>query len=212
MDSHPQGYYYAPHKRNHTGIDSFYYFLLQNPYLIVAKLLIKCLCFSVCKNALQSVLSFSQSYFLSLSLSSLIHFSQYELTQGGKANEANTKTCLFLIIYLFSLCDHMFTMCNTISKLFLFVQVNYFKDHTKLIIGSLDEAVTSPTQQQQQNCLPNQASQLPFIVTYINSARESRCFHLNDLARHGASQPVRERMSYVAEVLNEFVELDKQIS
>ena len=102
-------------------------------------------------------------------------------------------------------------MCNTISKLFLFVQVNYFKDHTKLIIGSLDEAVTSPPQQQ-QNCPPNQASQLPFIVTYINSARESRCFHLNDLARHGASQPVRERMSYVAEVLNEFVELDKQIS
>jgi len=92
------------------------------------------------------------------------------------------------------------------------IQVNYFKDHTKLIIGSLDEAVTSPPQQQQQNCLPNQASQLPFIVTYINSARESRCFHLNDLARHGASQPVRERMSYVAEVLNEFVELDKQIS
>ena len=74
------------------------------------------------------------------------------------------------------------------------LQVNYFKDHTKLIVGSLD------SRQQQQH-----------IVTFINSERQSRSWYLADLARRGASSQVRERMTYVASVLEEFAELDVQI-
>ena len=72
----------------------------------------------------------------------------------------------------------------------LLLQVNYFKDHTKLIVGG---------DKQPQ-------------VTYINSDRQSRTWLLADLARRGASPQVRERMSYVASVLEEFAELDEQAS
>ncbi len=75
--------------------------------------------------------------------------------------------------------------------------MNYFKDHTKLIVGGLEDAT----------------SQSPdFIVTYINSERQSRSYQLSDLARYGTSTPIKERMHYVSSVLDEFVELDKQIS
>ena len=50
------------------------------------------------------------------------------------------------------------------------------------------------------------------MVTYINSERQSRSWQLADLARKGASAQVRERMSYVASVLEEFAELDEQAS
>ena len=69
-------------------------------------------------------------------------------------------------------------------------QVNYFKDHTKLIVGGDKQP----------------------MVTYINSERQSRSWLLTDLARRGASAQVRERMSYVASVLEEFAELDEQAS
>lgn len=68
------------------------------------------------------------------------------------------------------------------------IQVNYFKDHTKLIVGG----------------------ERQFVVTYINSERQSRSWSLADLARKGASAQVRERMTYVASVLEEFAELDEQ--
>ena len=42
--------------------------------------------------------------------------------------------------------------------------MNYFKDHTKLIVGG----------------------ERQFIVTYINSERQSRSWTLPDLARRGA--------------------------
>ena len=88
-------------------------------------------------------------------------------------------------------------------------QVNYFKDHTKLIIGKLDEPLVPSAS---GGLAPPPPSNTDFIVTYINSARESRSYDLADIARHGTSQAVRERMNYVASVLDEFVELDKQIS
>lgn len=69
------------------------------------------------------------------------------------------------------------------------IQVNYFKDHTKLIVGG----------------------ERQFVVTYINSERQSRSWTLPDLARKGASPQVRERLTYVASVLEEFAELDEQI-
>jgi len=69
------------------------------------------------------------------------------------------------------------------------IQVNYFKDHTKMIVGG-------------ERC---------YTVTYINCDRQARAWHLQDLARRGASPPVRERMAYVASVLEEFSELDDQI-
>ena len=69
-------------------------------------------------------------------------------------------------------------------------QVNYFKDHTKLIVGG----------------------ERQWQVTYINSERQSRSWGLADLARRGASPPVRERLTYVASVLEEFAELDEQAS
>ena len=68
------------------------------------------------------------------------------------------------------------------------LQVNYFKDHTKLIVGG----------------------ERQFVVTYINSERQSRSWSLADLARKGASAQVKERMTYVASVLEEFAELDEQ--
>lgn len=70
------------------------------------------------------------------------------------------------------------------------LQVNYFKDHTKLIVGGDRQP----------------------MVTYINSERQSRTWLLSDLARRGCSASVRERMSYVASVLEEFAELDEQAS
>ena len=84
-----------------------------------------------------------------------------------------------------------------------------------MIIGALDEptpTASQPNFMTSQAQSINQSPMPPFIVTYINSARESRCYYLADLARHGASQPIRERLNYVASVLDEFVELDKQIS
>ncbi|XP_023327473.1 serine/threonine-protein kinase PLK1 [Eurytemora carolleeae] len=69
------------------------------------------------------------------------------------------------------------------------IQVNYFKDHTKLIVGG-DKT---------------------HVVTYVSTDRQSNSFLLADLARRGAPAPVRERMSYVASVLEEFAELDQQI-
>ena len=71
--------------------------------------------------------------------------------------------------------------------IFLF-QVNYFKDHTKLIVGGERQP----------------------MLTYINSERQSRTWLLADLARRGGSAQVKERMSYVASVLEEFAELDEQ--
>ena len=47
--------------------------------------------------------------------------------------------------------------------------MNYFKDHTKLIVGG----------------------ERQFIVTYINSERQSRSWSLPDLARRGALPQVR---------------------
>ena len=73
-------------------------------------------------------------------------------------------------------------------------QVNYFKDHTKLIVGAGDTRERQP------------------MVTYINSERQSRTWVMAELARRGASAQVRERMSYVASVLEEFAELDEQSS
>ena len=67
--------------------------------------------------------------------------------------------------------------------------MNYFKDHTKLIVGG-DKT---------------------HVVTYVSTDRQSNSFLLADLARRGAPAPVRERMSYVASVLEEFAELDQQI-
>jgi polo-like kinase 1 len=72
------------------------------------------------------------------------------------------------------------------------IQVNYFKDHTKLIVGSLDNRHQY------------------YIVTFINSERQSRSWYLTDLGRRGATTQVRERMAYVASVLDEFAELDRQ--
>ena len=48
--------------------------------------------------------------------------------------------------------------------------MNYFKDHTKLIVGG----------------------ERQFIVTYINSERQSRSWSLPDLARRGALPQVGE--------------------
>jgi serine/threonine protein kinase len=67
------------------------------------------------------------------------------------------------------------------------IQVNYFKDHTKLIVGGEKQ----------------------FVVTYINSDRQSRSWSLPDLARRGASAQVRERLTYVASILVEFAGLDE---
>ena len=69
-------------------------------------------------------------------------------------------------------------------------QVNYFKDHTKLIVGG----------------------ERQWQVTYINSERQSRSWSLTDLTRRGASPQVRERLTYVASVMEEFAELDEQAS
>ena len=69
-------------------------------------------------------------------------------------------------------------------------QVNYFKDHTKLIVGG----------------------ERQWQVTYINSERQSRSWSLADLTRRGASPQVRERLTYVASVMEEFAELDEQAS
>jgi hypothetical protein len=84
----------------------------------------------------------------------------------------------------------------------LFFQVNYFKDHTKLIVGSLENnsnnTATNRLQQQQQY----------HIVTFINSERQARSWYLTDLGRRGATPQVKERMAYVASVLEEFSELD----
>lgn len=74
------------------------------------------------------------------------------------------------------------------------IQVNYFKDHTKLIVGAVDGKVTTAG----------------FVVTYINSERQSRSWPLLELARRGTSGPVRERMQYVNSVLEEFAELEEQ--
>ena len=67
--------------------------------------------------------------------------------------------------------------------------MNYFKDHTKLIVGG-DKT---------------------HVVTYVSTDRQSSSFLLADLARKGAPAPVRERLAYVASVLEEFAELDEQI-
>ena len=75
----------------------------------------------------------------------------------------------------------------TFTNIVLF-QVNYFKDHTKLIVGGERQP----------------------MLTYINSERQSRTWLLADLARRGGSAQVKERMSYVASVLEEFAELDEQ--
>ena len=69
-------------------------------------------------------------------------------------------------------------------------QVNYFKDHTKLIVGGDRE----------------------FLVTYINPDRQARTWTLMDLATKGAPGAVKERMVYVTSVLEEFSELDDQIN
>ena len=55
---------------------------------------------------------------------------------------------------------------NSESVLF---QVNYFKDHTKLIVGG----------------------ERSYTVTYINSERQGRTWHLMDMARRGAAPQVR---------------------
>ena len=81
-------------------------------------------------------------------------------------------------------------MRNCLESNNFFFQVNYFKDHTKLIVGGEKQ----------------------WQVTYINSERQSRSWALTDLARRGASPQVRERMTYVASVMEEFAELDEQAS
>ncbi len=84
--------------------------------------------------------------------------------------------------------------------------MNYFKDHTKLIVGSLENnsSNTTPTNRLQQQ----QQQQQYHIVTFINSERQARSWYLTDLGRRGATPQVKERMAYVASVLEEFSELD----
>ena len=72
------------------------------------------------------------------------------------------------------------------------LQVNYFKDHTKLIVAG--------------------AGAGQGLVTYINTDRAARTWSLAELARRGATTQVKERLSYVASVLEEFAELDEQAS
>ena len=76
----------------------------------------------------------------------------------------------------------------------LVLQVNYFKDHTKLIVAGAGAG-------------PGQG-----LVTYINTDRAARTWSLAELARRGATTQVKERLSYVASVLEEFAELDEQAS
>ena len=78
------------------------------------------------------------------------------------------------------------------------LQVNYFKDHTKLIVAG---AGAGPGAGAGQG-----------LVTYINTDRAARTWSLAELARRGATTQVKERLSYVASVLEEFAELDEQAS
>ena len=76
------------------------------------------------------------------------------------------------------------------------LQVNYFKDHTKLIVAGAGAG----------------AGAGQGLVTYINTDRAARTWSLAELARRGATTQVKERLSYVASVLEEFAELDEQAS
>ena len=80
------------------------------------------------------------------------------------------------------------------------LQVNYFKDHTKLIVAGAGPGPGAGPGAGQG------------LVTYINTDRAARTWSLAELARRGATTQVKERLSYVASVLEEFAELDEQAS
>jgi len=124
----------------------------------------------------------------------LRYFAQYmdeNLTEGGEAGSGRVKPCPRAMA---TPIPQIKRWIRTPKAIIMHltngtIQVNYFKDHTKMIVGG-DRSYT---------------------VTYINCDRQARAWHLQDLARRGASPSVRERMGYVASVLEEFSELDDQI-
>lgn len=68
-------------------------------------------------------------------------------------------------------------------------QINFFKDHTKIVL-SADGANGG------------------YLVTYINSERQSCTYRLGDISRDGCEPILRERLVYALTVLREFAELD----
>ena len=80
----------------------------------------------------------------------------------------------------------------SISLFCLHFQINFFKDHTKIVLS----ADTSPNAQGQ------------YLVTYINSERLSATHRLLDISLHGCEPILRERLVYALTVLREFAELD----
>ena len=77
-------------------------------------------------------------------------------------------------------------------------QINFFKDHTKIVL-SADTSSASAL---------SSTGQGHFLVTYINSERLSTTHRLLDISVQGCEPILRERLNYALTVLREFAELD----
>ncbi|XP_066996838.2 serine/threonine-protein kinase PLK1 [Anabrus simplex] len=117
----------------------------------------------------------------------LKYFSQYmdeHLTEGGdlEAQTNGQKTPV----------PHMKRWVRTVTAIIMelhngTLQINFFKDHTKLII-SLEK--------------------LGYLVTFINSKRQSCSYWVHQIAQVGCENNILERLHFAAAVLREFAELD----
>lgn len=80
------------------------------------------------------------------------------------------------------------------------VQVNFFNDHTKLVLWSASTTKSpSPTSSSDSNCHN-------IMVTYINSERFPATYRLADLASTGCSRAVYDRLQYASKTLHQFTQ------
>ncbi|CAG0879237.1 unnamed protein product [Cyprideis torosa] len=73
------------------------------------------------------------------------------------------------------------------------VQVNFFKDHTKLVILEAGEGVPGE-----------------YHIMYVDGQRRSKTFSLSSLKRYGCDHAVRERLQHAMAVLAEFIERERK--
>lgn len=75
----------------------------------------------------------------------------------------------------------------TLSILYVFTQINFFKDHTKIMVCPLMGA-----------------------VTYIDESKRFRTFPLKSIEKHGCSASIAKRLSYARKMIEQIQESERR--
>lgn len=92
---------------------------------------------------------------------------------------------LYSLLELYFVSSHFLIV--TLSILYVFTQINFFKDHTKIMVCPLMGA-----------------------VTYIDESKRFRTFPLKSIEKHGCSASIAKRLSYARKMIEQIQESERR--